>query len=112
MNGVFRFSPQPLTTYGPADGLDEGMVTAVSATSDGNVWFIIGEKLSRFDGTHWAKVTAEQGVGESYLSCLMVETNGTLLVGEGNGVVAYEPSAASRGQPRFNRLAGIPERTR
>ena len=108
--GVVRFSPQSLMTYGLPDGLDEGYVAAMAATADGNTWFIIGDqlgdKLSRFDGTRWFKATAEQGVGGSSLNSLLVDTNGTLLVGGANGVLAYEPSGTSRSQPRFNPLAG------
>ena len=57
------------------------MWQAMAATSEGNTWFIVGDKLSRFDGTRWFKATAEQGVGGSSLQCLLVDTNGTLLVG-------------------------------
>ena len=83
--GVVRFSPQSLMTYGLPDGLDEGYVADMAATSDGNTWFIVRDKLSRFDGTRWFKATAEQGVGASSLQCLLVDTNGMLLVGGANG---------------------------
>ena len=104
MSGVL----ESLIAYGPADGLDEGFVQDIVATSDGNTWFNIGGKVSRFDGTRWFKATAEQGVLGSYINVLFVDTNGTLLVGsDDTPVVGYEPSTSGRSQPRFNPLPGI-----
>src|ERR1019366_2740649 len=89
--GVVHFSPQSLINYGAADGLDEGDVQNIATTSDGNTWFTIGGKLSRFDSNRWFKATAEQGVVGSFINCLLVDTNGNLLVGaENTPVVVYE----------------------
>jgi signal transduction histidine kinase/ligand-binding sensor domain-containing protein len=106
--GAMRFSPNLLVAYGAADGLDAGVVLKIAATSDGNTWFNIGGKLSRFDGNRWFKATAEQGVVGSYVSALLVDTNGNLLVGDlsGTPVVVYESTPGARNQPHFNPLLG------
>jgi signal transduction histidine kinase/DNA-binding response OmpR family regulator/ligand-binding sensor domain-containing protein/protocatechuate 3,4-dioxygenase beta subunit len=105
--GAIRFSPNSLVAYGPADGLDQGAVDAIAETSDENIWFSIDGRLSRFDGSRWFKATAEQGVVGSYINCLLVDTNGNLLVGgDDTPVVVYEPSPGARSQPRLNPLPG------
>src|SRR5664279_3766898 len=105
--GVIRFTPNSLVAYGPADGLDPGAALNIAATSDGNTWFNIGGQLSRFDGSRWFKATAEQGVVGSFINCLLVDTNGNLLVGADNTpVVVYEPLPSVGSQPRFNPLPG------
>ena len=105
--GVVRFNPQSLVAYAAADGLDEGTVTDIAATRDGNTWFLIGNKLSRFDGERWFKVSAEQGVSGTSLTCLMVDSDGALRVGDVRAsMVAYNPASGTGDQPQFNTVEG------
>ena len=108
--GVSRFDTESIATYGIADGLDKGAIDAVASTSDGNAWFLARPgKLSRHDGNRIVKVTQDDGLAGSQATTLYTDTDGSLLVGDGEaGVARYAPTGVRGERPRFSLLENAP----
>ena len=74
------------------------------------MWFQVGEsagKLSRFDGQRLAKVTREDGLQGTGVSCLFVDRDGALLVGGVRAAIAmFMPSTTAGERPRFETVEG------
>src|SRR5262249_40043201 len=108
--GVSRFDPESIATYGIADGMDKGAIDAVASTSDGNAWFLArGGKLSRHDGNSIVKVTQADGLAGSQATTLYTDTDGSLLIGDGDAGVARYALTGERGERfRFSLLENAP----
>jgi signal transduction histidine kinase/DNA-binding response OmpR family regulator/ligand-binding sensor domain-containing protein len=106
--GVVQYDGQSMIRYDERDGLDAGTVASIASTGDGAVWFQVGDtvgKLSRFDGQRIAKVTREDGLPGTGVSCLFVDRDGALLAGGVRAPIAkFIPAATPTERPHFEML--------
>ncbi len=114
--GTQRLEARSVTSFGAADGLDEGSVMQLASTADTNVWFLTATpemwqrneaKVSRFDGKQLHKLSAADGLPGGQPSTLYVDTDGSLLVGDWNAPIARRKTSTNPGAgPRFEVLEG------
>jgi ligand-binding sensor domain-containing protein len=106
--GLLHYDAESMTRFDERDGLDAGAVWSIASTSDGNVWFQVGDtagKLSRFDGQRLWKVTREDGLQGTGVSCLYVDRDGALLIGGARSPVGkYIPGAGRSDRLRIETL--------
>ncbi len=89
--GVNRLSQGEVRRYGPADGLDEGMVTMLFEHPDGTMWAGNTRGLYRLSGDRWEK--SPDGVPDSTVHTAFVDRAGHFLVGTAVGVFRRAPGA-------------------
>ncbi|MEH6736654.1 EAL domain-containing protein [Shewanella sp.] len=80
------------TNYGVADGLSQDTVTAIVEDPEGYVWVGTINGLNRFDGNEFKQFYAEENensLPSSFIRNLLIDDNGTLLVGTDKGLVSY-----------------------
>jgi signal transduction histidine kinase/CheY-like chemotaxis protein len=108
--GVSHFDLESIAAYGIADGLDRGTIDAIASTSDSNAWFLARPgKVSRHDGKGVVKVTQADGLAGNAATTLYTDTDGSLLVGDGEaGVARYAPTGERGERPKFSLLENAP----
>jgi len=89
--GVASFDGQTWTTYTTADGLasNDGKIVV---GSDGTVWVVHGDAISRLDGDTW---TVHE-VASSRRSGAAVGLDGTLWLGTDNGIAHFDGTNTTR----------------
>jgi hypothetical protein len=89
--GVASFDGLTWTTYTTADGLasNEGEIVVAS---DGTVWVVHGDTISRLDGDTWTV----HGVSSSRRWGAVGGLDGTLWLGTDNGIVHFDGSDTTR----------------
>ena len=108
--GVSRFDFDSMATFAGSDGLDAGAIWGIASTRDGNTWFMTGSmntpgKLSRYDGKGILKVTQADGLPGGNPTTLVTDSDGSLLVGDGEAAVArYAPNNPLGVRPKFTML--------
>ncbi|MCF7730747.1 MAG: response regulator [Akkermansiaceae bacterium] len=104
-SGLSHFDPASFTLLGEAEGLDAGPVRRIVSTSDGNVWFLIGNdsaKLSRFDGTKVVKVARDDGLPGTQPTDICLDRDGALLVADfAQPMARLDPASTATGRLRF-----------
>jgi signal transduction histidine kinase/ligand-binding sensor domain-containing protein len=92
----------PVRTYTSSDGLIlDGAILQIMQDSRGFLWFITGAGISRFDGQSFQNHDAGQGLPSP--TSILETCNGEYWLGTGDGLVRYNPSAATGG--RFQRYS-------
>ncbi len=106
--GVSHYDFRSVTMIGEAEGLDPGIIGEIVSTSDGNIWFKVGErpaKLSRFDGQKVVKLTRDDGLPGADPATLYVDRDRSLLLSDWlNPVARFDPGAAGGERIRFDEL--------
>ncbi|WP_445776988.1 EAL domain-containing protein [Shewanella sp.] len=86
------------TNYGVADGLSQDTVTAIVEDQDGYVWVGTINGLNRFDGNEFKQFYAAddgKSLPSSFIRNLLIDDNGTLLVGTDKGLVEFDKETES-----------------
>ncbi|MBT3606088.1 MAG: hypothetical protein HN521_23715, partial [Candidatus Latescibacteria bacterium] len=65
-------------TFRQEDGLAHNVVTTVTQTSDGAMWFATINGISRYDGQNWKTFTTQDGLPANMVRDLVVESNGVI----------------------------------
>jgi len=89
--GVASFDGETWTTHTTADGLASNAGKIVVA-SDGTVWVVHGDAISRLDGDTWTV----HGVSSSWRSGAVGGSDGTLWLGTDNGIVHFDGTDTTR----------------
>lgn len=76
----------------PPDGLFDGYVSALLEDSAGTIWAAGQDGIAKFDGTHWEKVGAQQGLPSRPAISLHQDQSGVLWVGTSVGAYKRIPS--------------------
>ena len=89
------------TTYGPADGLMDGMITSILEAKDGTLWFSGSHEagtnpaLTRYDGKTWKTFTNERSIGPA-VRAICIDSEGNVWMrahpigDEGHGVTRFD----------------------
>ena len=109
--GVSHYDQWSVTILGEQEGLDPGIVSSIVSTSDGNVWFRVGNegKLSRFDGRRLVKLTRDDGLPGANPAALYLDRDGALLVSDleaGRPVARLDPASTAGERIRFDLMEG------
>ncbi|WP_372943189.1 two-component regulator propeller domain-containing protein, partial [Shewanella sp.] len=86
------------TNYGVADGLSQDTVTAIVEDKEGYVWVGTINGLNRFDGNEFKQFYAGddgKSLPSSFIRNLLIDDNGTLLVGTDKGLVEFNEETES-----------------
>ncbi|WP_282110476.1 EAL domain-containing protein [Shewanella algicola] len=86
------------TNYGVADGLSQDTVTAIVEDKEGYVWIGTINGLNRFDGNEFKQFYAGddgKSLPSSFIRNLLIDDNGTLLVGTDKGLVEFNKETES-----------------
>lgn len=80
-------------------GLSNNMVLAAAQDRQGFIWLGTAEGLNRFDGCSFRVFTHVPGdegsLGSSWINCLLVASDGRILIGTERGLDAYDPDSES-----------------
>ncbi len=110
--GVSHYDFRSVALLGETEGLDPGPVRNIVSTSDGNVWFRVGNeeaKLSRYDGQRLVKLTRDDGLPGARPADLYIDRDGALLVSDweaGRPVARFDPGSTAGERIRFELLDG------
>ena len=85
-----------LVSYGEADGMPSGGVTALAVDSTGDIWAATTTGLGRFRNGRWQRIGPESGYPGGMTSDLLVDRRGTLWAPATRGVFVL-----TRGDARF-----------
>src|SRR5258708_14256001 len=85
--------------YGEREGLPGGSVRGFAQDKSGTVWLATTRGLRRFDGSHWADVSAELRLPKTYASMLSFDRRGTLWIAVDNSIMYLRPGDAALTPP-------------
>lgn len=95
-NGLWRWQPRRMQTFGPSDGLPHENVWALCEGPDGAVWVGTDGGLARFAGGRWEQWTTEHGLSRNSIRALAVDRAGTVWIGTGEGLNSLRDGALTR----------------
>ncbi|MBP5366131.1 MAG: SpoIIE family protein phosphatase [Bacteroidales bacterium] len=74
-----------LKIFNSSSGLPQNYVYSVIQDPNGYIWVATGEGLSRYDGRRFSNFTLRDSLADVYISKLIIDTDGRLWCGHGNG---------------------------
>ena len=89
--GASFISNGGIRNYGEREGLPVGSVRGFAQDKSGTVWLATTRGLRRFDGSHWADVSAELRLPKTYASMLSFDRSGTLWIAVDNSIMYLRP---------------------
>ncbi len=84
------------TTFRQEDGLAHNVVTAVTQTPDGAMWFSTFDGISRYDGRNWQTFSTQDGLPGNMVWDLVAEPNGVIWAAMSGGFVGDAKQAIAR----------------
>lgn len=87
-----------LKIFNNTSGLPQNYVYSIVQDPNGYIWIAMGEGLSRYDGRKFTNFTSSRdSLADQYVSKLLIDTDGRLWCGHGNGSFSvYENDAFSK----------------
>ena len=88
--GLCRYDGQQFTTFGAADGLPYGVISALLEDRNGNLWIgTEGGGVSCYDGARFT--TYRDGLASDYVASLLEDRDGNIWIGtQGGGVTKFD----------------------
>ncbi len=91
--GATKFDGHTWTVYNKTNsGIVNNDVTSIDFDSEGNVWFgvygVYGGGVSKFDGSNWTTYRTTDGLADSRVRYVMIDSKGNLWVGTHKGGVS------------------------
>ena len=90
-NGLYRFRPAPLTSFGAKEGLSDGNFTAVFQDREGRIWLGADDGVYSFDGGQFHRLP---GVGET--RTIAQTRDGDLWFGGSGGLYRWHDSVLTQ----------------
>ncbi len=92
----------PLRIYTTENGLAQNIVNRVVRDSHGYLWFCTEDGLSRFDGQNFVNYDMASGLPHPQVNHILEARDGSFwLATNGGGIVRFDISQKSKGEPRF-----------
>jgi ligand-binding sensor domain-containing protein/signal transduction histidine kinase len=90
---VIRVAGDALTTYGPQDGLTDGLISCVLASADGTIWVgMVDQGLCYLRDGKFHALRQTDGLSDEAVRAVMEDREGNLWVGNsGGGLIRLRP---------------------
>ncbi len=88
--GVCRWDGESLEFFGPREGFGGVAVRGIAQAEDGAVWFATEGGVTRYAGGEFTNYTANDGLTQSDVWSILIDSSGTIWVGTHGGVCRFE----------------------
>lgn len=87
---VDREAPWRVASFAKDAGVHRRMVFDVAFESNNTAWFAVSDGLYRYDGFHWRRFSATNGLPTSFIRTVSVTRDGSLWVGTDHGAGVFD----------------------